>query len=102
MDYKRIYFDAMGLKVGDPINCEITGLPAQDIHHINARGMGGSRNLDRIENLMAITRGLHEIYGDRKEYKSYLFLKHKEFLISNVIDFDEDWINNQINKYADF
>lgn len=81
--------------------CEITGQPAQDIHHIHARGMGGSKRLDRIENLMAITRGRHELYGDKKKHKQFLFRTHKEFLIQKGVKFDTQWIDSQIDRYAD-
>jgi predicted restriction endonuclease len=47
-----------------------------DIHHIEARGMGGSKHADRIENLMALCRKHHEMYGDRKQWKDWLQKVH--------------------------
>jgi 5-methylcytosine-specific restriction endonuclease McrA len=55
----------------DWISCEVCEQTAVDIHHIEARGMGGG-NKDTIENLMALCRKCHVDYGDRKMYKDYL------------------------------
>lgn len=82
--HTKIYFDYFGVDY-DPVsgwhNCvsEISGLPAIDIHHIEARGMGGSRTADRIENLMALTREEHEKYGDKKQYREYLQKIHNNY-----------------------
>lgn len=56
---------------------------AVDINHINARGMGGSKKKDTIENLMALSRENHEKYGDKKYYKKFLKKVHEEFLNNN-------------------
>lgn len=56
---------------------------ATDIHHIDARGMGGSKSKDNITNLMALSRDNH----DKAENESYpqVVLKeiHDQFLKSN-------------------
>lgn len=54
------------------IPCEICGSTAVDIHHIEPRGMGGSKDKDTIENLMAVCRRCHEDYGDKKQFKQWL------------------------------
>lgn len=83
--HTKIYFDYFGIDY-DPVsgwhNCvsEISGLPAIDIHHIEARGMGGSKKADRIDNLMALTRDEHEKYGDKTEYKEYLQEIHDDYI----------------------
>ena len=38
--------------------------------------MGGSKHADRIENLMALCRKHHEMYGDRKQWKEWLQKVH--------------------------
>ena len=58
------------------IPCEVCGAAAVDIHHIEARGMGGSKQADTIDNLMALCRKHHEMYGDRKQWKDWLQKVH--------------------------
>jgi 5-methylcytosine-specific restriction endonuclease McrA len=70
--HTKIYLDAMGYDTTDFIPCEICGAKAVDIHHIEARGMGGSKQADTIENLMAVCRQCHNTYGDLKNYKEML------------------------------
>jgi 5-methylcytosine-specific restriction endonuclease McrA len=69
--HTKIYFEHYGYDISDFIPCEICGAKAVDIHHIDARGMGGS-NKDNINNLMALCRECHLYYGDKKEFKDYL------------------------------
>ena len=83
--HTKLYFDFFGIDY-DPVsgwhNCrsEISGLPAQDINHIECRGMGGSKTKDYIENLMALTREEHEKYGDKKQYIEYLKEVHSNYI----------------------
>jgi len=76
--HTKIYFEHYGYDISDFISCEICGTKAVDIHHIDARGMGGT-NKDNINNLMALCRECHLYYGDKKEFKDYLknIKKHK-------------------------
>lgn len=74
--HTKIYFQHFGYTPGDFIPCEVCGAVANDIHHIQARGMGGSKTSDRIENLMALCRKHHEMYGDRKQWKDWLQKLH--------------------------
>jgi 5-methylcytosine-specific restriction endonuclease McrA len=62
--------------IADFIECEICGKQATDIHHIDSRGMGGSKNKDTIENLMALCRECHILYGDKKKYMEFLIQTH--------------------------
>ena len=64
------------------IPCEICGKKAVDIHHIEARGMGGTKAPENIANLMALCRRCHEDFGDKKQFKSYLQEIHNLKLIS--------------------
>ena len=70
--HTQIYLHGMGYKKTDFIPCEVCGSQAVDIHHINARGMGGSKSADVIENLMGLCRRCHIEYGDKKQYKEFL------------------------------
>lgn len=74
--HTKIYFQHFGYTPGDFVPCEVCGAVANDIHHIQARGMGGSKTADRIENLMALCRKHHEMYGDRKQWKDWLQKVH--------------------------
>lgn len=65
-----------GYDVSDFICCEICGGEAVDINHIDARGMGGSKGKDVIENLMAMCRPHHLEFGDKKQHKEYLKKVH--------------------------
>lgn len=62
--------------------------------------MGGSKEADRIENLMALTREEHIKYGDKKKYISFLFRKHKAHLIRKGIIFNQQWIDEQIERWS--
>ena len=68
----KLYLNAFGYTDTDYISCEVCCKPAVDIHHIEARGMGGSKEADTIENLQALCRQCHIKYGDKKQYKQML------------------------------
>jgi len=57
--HTKLYLQEMGYDETDWIPCEVCGAKAVDIHHIEARGMGGSKTKDVIENLMALCRSCH-------------------------------------------
>lgn len=74
--HTTIYLSYFGYDISSHIMCEVCGAVANDIHHIQARGMGGSKTADRIENLMALCRKHHEMYGDKKQFKEWLQKVH--------------------------
>lgn len=76
-NHTKIYLNFFGYDTSDFIPCEMCGLKAQDIHHIEARGMGGSKHADNIENLMALCRKCHIDFGDKKQHKEMLKVVHK-------------------------
>ena len=59
--HTKIYLDSFGYGEGDYILCESCGGQATDIHHIENRGMGGSKTKDTPENLMALCRICHDM-----------------------------------------
>ena len=75
--HTKIYMDYFGYDTSDFIPCEICGSKAVDINHIKARGMGGSKQHDNIENLMAMCRECHEEYGDKQHMRQTLILVHE-------------------------
>ena len=75
--HTSIYLKHFGYNTSDFIPCEICGAQAVDINHIDARGMGGSKTKDTIENLMAVCRACHLEKGDKKKYKEELKAVHQ-------------------------
>ena len=80
--YTKLYLDFFDYTTDDTICCEVCGAGAVDIHHIFARGMGGAKEADRIDNLMAVCRSCHVKYGDKKQHIEFLIEKHQEFIDS--------------------
>jgi len=78
--YKKVYIDYFGYDVGDFIGCEICHTTSVDIHHIEPKGMGGSKTKDYIENLIAVCRDCHNKCHDSKEFNN----KAKEIHLSNL------------------
>lgn len=75
--HTKIYLKHFGYDITDFIPCEVCGCRAVDIHHIEPRGMGGSKKADTIDNLMALCRECHIEYGDKKQHKFRLHLIHQ-------------------------
>jgi len=57
--HTKTYLNHFGYTKADFIPCEVCGAKAVDIHHIEPRGMGGSKKKDYIENLQALCRKCH-------------------------------------------
>lgn len=70
--HTKLYLSFFGYDESDFIPCEVCGDQANDIHHIECRGMGGTKQPESIDNLMAVCRTCHLIFGDKKEYKEVL------------------------------
>ncbi len=68
----KVYLDYFDYTKDDKIPCEICNETANDIHHIDCRGMGGSKTKDYIENLMALCRKHHNEFGDKRNFIEYL------------------------------
>jgi len=83
--HTKIYFQYFDYTGAEFIPCECCGNKAVDIHHIDARGMGGDPNgkKDVIENLMALCRACHDKYGDFKQHVEFLVRKHLAFMKQN-------------------
>jgi 5-methylcytosine-specific restriction endonuclease McrA len=75
--YQKTYFAYFGYDEHDRPDCEVCGKIANDLHHIKARGMGGSKHRDNIENIMALCRPCHEFYGDKKQHMDFLIITHQ-------------------------
>jgi hypothetical protein len=78
--HTKIYMQYFNYVVDDFIPCEVCGVRANDIHHIENRGSGGSKSKDYIENLMAVCRPCHMRYGDAPDKVEWLKQIHKDKL----------------------
>jgi HNH endonuclease len=96
--YVQIYLTALGYTDTDFIPSELSGIIANDIHHIISRGKKGE---NRIENLIAVTREEHLKYGDRKEWMYFLLLRHYNFLVERKVNFCKGWFEEMFNKYKE-
>lgn len=76
----KLYLNAFKYDISDFIGCEVCNARATDIHHIKARGIGGSKNKDTVENLMALCRECHVKYGDKKNTYEFLIEIHNRHL----------------------
>jgi 5-methylcytosine-specific restriction endonuclease McrA len=85
-NHTKVYLKGMGYDTTDWIPCEVCQSKAVDIHHIEARGMGGSKHADTIENLMALCRTCHHEadFGTNLK-KDYLYEVHNHHLSKRVI-----------------
>lgn len=79
-NHTKVYLNHFGYIGEDFICCEVCGARAVDLHHIFRRGMGGSTDADKIENLMAVCRTCHIEYGDKTQYFELLIDTHQKKL----------------------
>ena len=84
--HTKLYFSFFGYDESDFIPCEVCGDQANDIHHIECRGMGGTKERENIDNLQALCRLCHVKYGDKKEYKEFLKDIHYDYKYGRVIE----------------
>ena len=75
----KIYMNYHNYDISDWIACEHCGTTAVDIHHLSGRGIGGSKNKDFIENLIALCRRCHIKAETDKQFNNQLkeLNKHK-------------------------
>jgi len=99
--YVAIYMAAFGYGDADFIPSELSGERSNDLHHVICRGAGGTKKEDRVENLIALTRAEHEKYGDKKHCMSFLFERHRDFMLLSGVKFDMNWIEEQITKWKE-
>lgn len=86
----KLYHDHFMIEPGDWIGCEVCDTTAVDIHHIEPRGMGGSKSKDDPENLMALCRECHTMFGDKKKFKRMLKKMHYERVKETIESFRGD------------
>ena len=89
----------MGFDTSDFIPCVISGEQAVDIHHIEARGMGGTIKEENINNIMASTRDIHLFFGDKTKYKNWLKKVHENYLQTGQPWIEENSDCEILNEY---
>ena len=62
------------------IPCESCGGRAVDVHHLERRGMGGSKTKDTIENLVAVCRDCHRQAEYSPRFNKQLKERHMDLL----------------------
>jgi 5-methylcytosine-specific restriction endonuclease McrA len=70
--HTKIFFDYYDIIQGDFIPCYVCSEVAVDLHHIEQKGMGGSKQKDAIDNLIPLCRKCHE--------KAHANILKKEYL----------------------
>jgi hypothetical protein len=84
--HTRLYLKVFNYDLTDWIKCELPecGKQAKDLHHIECRGMGGTKKPEDITNLIALCREHHIELGDKKQHKDRLKQVHL-FNLSRLI-----------------
>ena len=71
-NHVKVYFDSIGETPQPAWTCEMCGQVAVDFHHIEPKGMGGSKLKDYPENLIALCRDCHDKAGESRLSKEEL------------------------------
>ena len=90
-NHTKVYMTFFYLDESDYIACEMCNAPGQDIHHIQARGLGGSKCMDFVENLSALCRDCHNLAETDKNFNVYVRIRHLELINKYLYE-------NHINK----
>jgi len=97
----KIYHEFHRIDYGDWIGCRICGASAQDIHHIEPKGMGGRPNADTPDNLIPLCRECHELAHANVYTKEYLKQINGQGNQSNTEPFRDSIHDNVSNGYGD-
>ena len=97
----RIYDKFFDIDVHNPRRCELTGgrRPKVEVHHIDARGMGGNKKKDNIENCMALISTAHNYFGDKVQYKDWLRENHELYMMDQVPLLERDPLDEILLKF---
>ena len=78
--HTKVYLKYFDYVLDDFISCTGCNKKAVDIHHIERRGIGGSKNKDYIENLAALCRECHDKAERNKEFNQMVKERHLKLL----------------------
>lgn len=77
--YTKLYMQFFDYGEQDFVMCEMCEQDrAVDIHHLESRGMGGSKERDYIENLMGMCRECHLKAESDSSFNMFCRIKHLE------------------------
>ena len=74
--HTKVYMKHFNYGIDDFIGCTVCNARAVDIHHIERRGIGGSKNKDYIENLVALCRKCHDKAESSRSFNNTVRIKH--------------------------
>jgi len=84
VNYQQVYCKGLDIPASF-VCCEITGSYEVDISHNIPRGMGGAgADSNKISNLMALTRPLHNFLENNPSYYWWFNLVHMHYLYHKV------------------
>lgn len=81
--HTQVYLKHFNLGETDYMYCEACGTHAVDVHHLNRRGMGGSKTKDNVENLMGLCRKHHDLAEASPKANEKFKTMHATFLLIN-------------------
>ena len=83
--HTKLYMNFFDYGEQDFVMCEMCMQDrAVDIHHIQSRGMGGSKQKDFIENLMGLCRECHLKAESDSSFNMFCRIKHLENVCHQV------------------
>ena len=97
--HTKVYMDFFDYGETDFVMCEMCQQDrAVDIHHLDSRGMGGSKNKDYIENLMGLCRDCHIKAESDSSFNMFCRIKHLELVCQQVyyqIEYNKKYENRR-------
>lgn len=82
--HAKVFTAFYGLDEHDVIPCVICGMPANDLHHISPRQIGGSKCKDYPENLAPLCRNHHNQAEGSKEFNKLVRIRTLEMVIEKL------------------
>jgi len=99
--HTKLYMDFFDYGEQDFVMCEMCQQDrAVDIHHLDSRGMGGSKTKDYIENLMGLCRDCHNKAENDSSFNMFCRIKHLENVCHQIyalIEYKKKY-ENRINR----
>tara|TARA_R110001592_G_scaffold115916_1_gene316612 strand:+ start:200 stop:514 length:315 start_codon:yes stop_codon:yes gene_type:complete len=97
--HTKVYMQFFDYGETDFVMCEFCQQDrAVDIHHLDSRGMGGSKNKDYIENLMGLCRDCHIKAESDSSFNMFCRIKHLELVCQQVyyqIEYNKKYENRR-------